>query len=312
MKMKNLAPGNVPRSSAVASLRSGFTLIELLVVIAIIAILAAMLLPALAKAKLKAQGIQCMNNQKQLSLAYHMYNLDMNDFFPPNPDDGNTTPGHNWVAGQAGHGGAAEFNPDILRDNKLSLISVYVNNNVGVYHCPADHRTGKYQGTTPALINTTVPSARTVSCSQAVGTVCGPYHQSCSGHSGAPNMATVGPWLMGTRSCSVNAYATFGKGSDFRSIGASMVFLTVDENDWSLNDGGLATSANPAAKVFIDYPGTYHNQACGFSFADGHAEIHKWVSNILNWNSPPSQRTATSPVEITDWTWLAQHSSAPR
>src|SRR2546430_17593642 len=100
-----------------------FTLIELLVVIAIIAILAALIRPALAKTKTKAQGIYCMNNGKQLILAIHLYAGDNNDLLPPNPDDGNSLPGYNWCPGQAGRGGGEEFNADILMDPARSLLA---------------------------------------------------------------------------------------------------------------------------------------------------------------------------------------------
>jgi len=85
--------------------RDGFTLIELLVVIAIIAIiaiLAGLLLPALSKAKAKAQGIYCMNNGKQMMLAITVYASNHSELYPPNPDDGNTVPGHSWCAGMGG------------------------------------------------------------------------------------------------------------------------------------------------------------------------------------------------------------------
>jgi prepilin-type N-terminal cleavage/methylation domain-containing protein/prepilin-type processing-associated H-X9-DG protein len=251
--------GPVTASNRPAHLNSvGFTLIELLVVIAIIAVLAALLLPALNRAKLRAQGVFCMNNTRQIMLAWQVYAGDSGDWLSPNEDNGLAG---NWVGGGLDFSGGniANYSIQFLLDPKYAKLGPYTKA-AGVYKCPADRSTVSMGGQTFERV-------RSVSMSQSVGTMLSP-----------PPHAVTGPWLGGDNSTPSAAWRTYGKLSDIIKPSPDMLWVITDEHPDSINDGGLAVECaltNAEAKI-IDYPASFHAGACGIAFADGHSEIHKW------------------------------------
>ena len=264
----------------------GFTLLELAVVIATVAVLVALLLPALAGTRPNTQAFQCLENQRQLILAWQMYAQDNSDLLPPNdypfnqagPTDGSLKC---WVFGSmavnadiiaGGYGiynNGSGNNELVGMSPQLSCLAGY-NTNPFAYKCPAD-----------TLLKQGLVRPRSVSMNCAVGT----RWWTAGLGTGAPAPSSQrlpgspvgGGWLSGFYADPDPNYRTYGKITQMTKPGPPMTWVIMDENPLSINDACMQMSM---AQILVDFPANYHNGGAGISFADGHTEMHKWTDDF--------------------------------
>ena len=288
--MQNRAKILLSSRKATLPLRPAFTLIELLVVIAIIGILAALVFPALAKARTKGYSVLCINNSRQLTLAWLMYAGDNADRLAYNlggkPDRSTFAPNTNvnWVSGIM----SWELDSDNTNSTLMTgaALGPYVDRNPRVYKCPLDRALSKEQ--------------RAAGWSERV--------RSYSMNAMVGDAGALIKWGWNVNNPDYQQFFTLSSISN-----PDRIFVFVEEHPDSINDGYFLNV--PDDSQWVDLPASYHDGGCAFSFADGHAEIHKWMSSETL--RPPAPDAALLPFSFSeagraDFKWIAERTSVER
>ncbi len=269
---------------------SGFTLTELLVVLATLGILTALLLPALAGTQPRSKAYQCLNNMRQLALAWTLYASENNEQLAINNDPHangsylfNGSP--SWATGQIDWtAGSFNTNTAYLVNDAYSLLGGYLGRNYQVFACPA---AAYYVSPVQRAIGYN-HRARSVAMNGAVG------------DGSKYNVASFG-WNPAT-------FYVAKKTTDFNNPGPSQTWVFTDEHPDSIDDAVLYSSSYPTT-TFTEAPANQHDGAASITFADGHVEMHKWTGTVLPKKPVVYQLTQRIACSVTDpdMLWLARH-----
>jgi hypothetical protein len=221
----------------------------LLVVIAIIAVLASLLLPVLARTKLKAQGVQCLSNTRQLTLGWLMYADDHDGYLCPNGPASR----QGWVEGTLNFDTnfTDNTNTSYLVDLPYAKLGPYVRS-AAVYRCPSD-------GSMVRENRKLYPRVRTLAMNEAIGS------------NAEPSFLPPG-----------NGWKAYRKVNDITAPSPANLWLLIEQHPDSINDGRFAVDClnQKASARLVDFPANFHNRSCSVSFTDGHSEMHKWLSDF--------------------------------
>jgi prepilin-type N-terminal cleavage/methylation domain-containing protein/prepilin-type processing-associated H-X9-DG protein len=285
----------------------GFTLIELLVVIAIIAILAAMLLPALARAKQEALRAKCISNEKQMTLGWIMYLDDNSGQLTPNHDGATTDPTVNWIAGWISFASNNQDNTNLIYLQN-GLLAPYLAKQTVVYKCPADiYLCQESDGA----------KSRVRSISMNAFIQGGAYFSEAASQGYPPNWSH---WYHTAGS----ALLAYNKVQDMVKPPPASLFVFSEEHPDSINDGWMNVRSGSGV-YWEDLPANFHGKGTTFSYADGHVDYHKWTTTTGKPATAPNPTGTCPPVvqtrnplnkwlpgdiKFTDITWALTHATS--